>query len=76
MQDEKHSLFFDGLQKHHLHGLAPSATMSIRSEERLMSLWSRCATNAQCMSLDFTQATFAATGMGRFLMHHAKALQL
>ena len=43
----------------HLQGFAPSATISIRREERLMSLWSLCATNAQCMSLDLTQATFA-----------------
>lgn len=42
-----------------LQGFAPSATISIRREERLMSLWSLCATNAQCMSLDLTQATFA-----------------
>lgn len=58
-----------------LHGFAPSATISIRREERLMSLWSRCATNAQCMSLDFTQATFAAIRMGRLLIHHIKAIQ-
>lgn len=42
-----------------LQGFAPSATISIRREDRLMSLWSLCATNAQCMSLDLTQATFA-----------------
>lgn len=76
MQDRKHFLFCIGLQKHSLHGFAPSATISIRSEERLMSLWSRCATNAQCMSLDFTQATFAAVRMGRLLIHHVKTIQL
>lgn len=59
-----------------LHGFAPSATISIRSEERLMSLWSRCATNAQCMSLDFTQATFAAIRMGRLLIQHIKAIEM
>lgn len=64
------------LEQQSLHGLAPSATISIRSEERLMSLWSRCATKAQCMSLDFTQATFAATAMRKLLTHQRKARQL
>lgn len=41
-----------------------------------MSLWSRCATNAQCMSLDFTQATFAATIMRKLLALHIKAREL
>lgn len=43
----------------HLQGFAPSATINMRREDRLTSLWSLCATSAQCMSLDFTQATFA-----------------
>lgn len=41
-----------------------------------MSLWSRCATNAQCMSLDFTQATFAAIRMGILQIHYTNAIQL
>lgn len=45
-----------------LQGFDPSATSSIRSELRLMSFWSLWATRAQCMSLDFTQATLAAGG--------------
>lgn len=44
------------------HGLAPSATISIRSELRLMSLWSLWASRDQCMSLDFTTATRAVQG--------------
>lgn len=44
----------------HSHGLAPSATISMRSELRLMSLWSLWASRDQCMSLDFTTATRAA----------------
>lgn len=63
MQERNPFLFCPVLEQQSLHGFAPSATISIRSEERLMSLWSRCATNAQCMSLDFTQATFAAATM-------------
>lgn len=45
-----------------LQGFDPSATSSMRSELRLMSFWSLWATRAQCMSLDFTQATLAAGG--------------
>lgn len=48
----------------HSQGFAPSATISIRREDRLMSLWSLCATSAQCMSLDLTQATFAKGAAG------------
>lgn len=44
------------------HGLAPSATISMRSELRLMSLWSLWASRDQCMSLDFTTATRAVQG--------------
>lgn len=44
---------------HDSQGFEPSATTSIRSELRLMSRWSRWATRAQCMSLDFTHATLA-----------------
>lgn len=40
-------------------GLAPSATISMRSELKLMSLWSLWARRDQCMSLDFTTATRA-----------------
>lgn len=49
MKDRKHS-----------QGLAPSATMSIRNEARLMSLCSRWAIIAQCKSRHFTKATRAA----------------
>lgn len=76
MWERNPSLFSPVLEQQSLQGFAPSATISIRSEERLMSLWSRCATNAQCMSLDFTQATFAATAMRKLLTHHKKARQL
>lgn len=48
-----------------LQGFDPSATSSMRSELRLMSFWSLWATRAQCMSLDFTQATLAAGGDAR-----------
>lgn len=40
-------------------GLAPSATSSIRSELRLISLWSRVANSPQCRSRDLTIATEA-----------------
>lgn len=63
MQDRNRSPV--GPREHCLQGFAPSATISMRSEERLMSRWSRWATNAQCMSLDFTQATFAAMKNGK-----------
>lgn len=46
------------------HGLAPSATMSMRRDARLMSLWSFWASRDQCMSLDFTTATRAAWLVG------------
>lgn len=41
-------------------GLAPSATISIRNEARLVSLCSRRAIIAQCKSRHFTKATRAA----------------
>lgn len=69
-------MFPPALVQQSLHGFAPSATISIRSEDRLMSLWSRCATNAQCMSLDFTQATFAAITTRKLLTYHAETRQL
>lgn len=40
-------------------GLAPSATISIRNEARLVSLCSRRAIIAQCKSRHFTKATRA-----------------
>lgn len=43
-------------------GLAPSVTISIRNEARLVSLWSRWAIIAQCKSRHFTKATRAAWG--------------
>lgn len=52
-------LSLDENQQVHSHGLAPSATMSMRSEPRLMSLCSRWARRDQCMSLDLTTATRA-----------------
>lgn len=42
------------------HGLAPSATRSNRSDDKLTSLWSLVANNPQCRSRDFTTATLAA----------------
>lgn len=51
------------------HGLAPSATMSMRREARLMSLWSFWASRDQCMSLDFTTATRAARFAGHEIRH-------
>lgn len=41
------------------HGLAPSATINIRKELRLTSLWSLWAKSDQCISRDFTTATRA-----------------
>lgn len=41
------------------HGLAPSATISMRREDRLVSFWSLWAIIAQCRSLHFTKATRA-----------------
>lgn len=49
----------------YLHGLAPSATISMRKELRLMSLWSLWASRDQCMSLDFNTATRAGRRKGR-----------
>lgn len=43
----------------YLHGLAPSATINIRKELRLTSLWSLWAKSDQCISRDFTTATRA-----------------
>lgn len=54
------SLSLDENQQVDSHGLAPSATTSMRSELRLMSLWSLWASRDQCMSLDLTTATRAA----------------
>lgn len=39
-----------------LQGLAPSATISMRREERVVSFWSLWAIIAQCKSLHFTKA--------------------
>ena len=41
-------------------GLAPSATSSIRIDDRLMSRWSRVASRPQCRSRDLTTARLAA----------------
>lgn len=41
------------------HGFAPSATMSIRMEDRLVSFWSLWAIIAQWRSRHFTKATRA-----------------
>lgn len=60
-------------------GLAPSATISIRSEARLMSLCSRWAIMAQCRSRHFTKATRAArnnTGVLAVRFFWLRALQL
>jgi len=45
--------------RHYVHGFAPSATSSMRRDDRFTSLWSFCANSAQCMSRDFTTATVA-----------------
>lgn len=37
-------------------GFDPSATSKKRRDCKLISLWSFVASNAQCMSLDFTKA--------------------
>lgn len=44
------------------HGFAPSATISIRIEDKLMSLWSLVAIMAQWRSRHFTKATRAMRG--------------
>lgn len=47
------------------HGFAPSATMSIRMEDRLVSLWSLWAIMAQWRSRHFTKATRATSVQGK-----------
>lgn len=60
-------------RERNLQGLAPSATISIRREARLVSLWSLCAIIAQCRSRHFTRAT-RATGVHAFV--RAKLLRV
>merc|ERR1711911_70054 len=51
-------------------GLAPSATSSIRSDERLISRWSRVASRPQCKSRDLTTARLAVSNTSiRILMY-------
>ena len=56
----------------YIHGLAPSATRSIRRDARLTSLWSFCAKRAQCISRDFTTATVAADHTSNKYANHTK----
>lgn len=44
------------------HGLAPSATISIRMEDKLVSFWSLWAIMAQWRSRHLTKATRAMKG--------------
>lgn len=50
-------------------GLAPSATISIRNEAKLVSLCSRWAIMAQCRSRHFTKATRAAREQDRHVTY-------
>lgn len=64
----------NGLEdRKHSQGLAPSATISIRKEARLMSLCSRWAIMAQCRSRHFTKATRAAQKSHRCVRLHVHA---